>query len=183
MEPEGEYLKQLFVRPLPGSIDHSLLFGHRGGYSLLRPSSDGTVTLASQLRPQAQAEARLVMGFDEDHGSILSSPPVLAQVYRLLDTGDLLAAEPGGRIVPRFTLADPKHSLAGAVTALVSYRVGKDQRERSPLILPLWMSDVGRAMGPIPLGEYDVHIVAGGFKGVPRGQRITVTADGVPPLR
>jgi hypothetical protein len=78
-------MSELFERPLPARIKHSLLLGHRGGRSLMRHTSDGTVTLASQLRPEAQQRAHLVMGFDEDHPSILSSPRVLRTVSQLLD--------------------------------------------------------------------------------------------------
>lgn len=87
LQPDGVFVNRLFERPVPERISHSLLFGHRGGPSLLRPTSDGTVTLASQLRPEAQARAHVVMGFDEDHTSILSSPHVLREVARLLDGG------------------------------------------------------------------------------------------------
>ena len=85
LQPDGAFLNELFARPLPPSIKHSLLFGHRGGPSLLRPTSDGTVTLASQLRLEAQRRAHVVMGFDEDHTSILSSPRVLHAVASLLE--------------------------------------------------------------------------------------------------
>lgn len=84
LQPEGEFLRALFATPLPAHVRHSLLFGHGGGPSVLRPASDGTVTLASQLRPEAQERAHVVMGFDEDHVSILSSPLVLRQVGALL---------------------------------------------------------------------------------------------------
>jgi pimeloyl-ACP methyl ester carboxylesterase len=87
LQPEGAFVASLFEQPLGGNVRHSLLFGHRGGPSLWRPTSDGTVTLASQLKPEAQQRARVVMGFDEDHTSILSSPRVLHAVTRLLDDG------------------------------------------------------------------------------------------------
>lgn len=84
LQPEGSFVRSLFERPLPEQIDYALFFGHRGGPSLMRPTSDGTVTLASQLRPEAQRRARVVLGFDEDHTSILSSPRVLTEVMRQL---------------------------------------------------------------------------------------------------
>jgi pimeloyl-ACP methyl ester carboxylesterase len=46
-------------------------------------SGDGVVTLASQLRPEAQDEAARIFGFDEDHASVLSSPQVAATLNEL----------------------------------------------------------------------------------------------------
>ena len=84
--PRGPFLKDLFAKPLPPGVDYYLLFGHRGGRSIVRPNNDGVVTLASLLRPEAQAEAKRVYGFDESHTGILSSPEVLARYGALLRT-------------------------------------------------------------------------------------------------
>lgn len=84
LRPQGPFLKALFDGRLPAGLDYYLFFGHRDR-GLLRPNSDGTVTLRSQLAPQAQAEAQSVYGFDEDHTSILSSPEVLARYEAVLD--------------------------------------------------------------------------------------------------
>jgi pimeloyl-ACP methyl ester carboxylesterase len=82
--PHGRFLKSLFMKPLPPGIDYYLLFSHRGGHGIVRPNNDGTVTLASQLRPEAQAEAKRIIGFDESHTGILSSQEVLAWYNALL---------------------------------------------------------------------------------------------------
>lgn len=82
--PHGRFLKSLFMKPLPPGIDYYLLFSHRGGHGIVRPNNDGTVTLASQLRPEAQAEAKRIIGFDESHTGILSSQEVLARYDALL---------------------------------------------------------------------------------------------------
>ncbi len=82
--PHGRFLKALFAKPLPPGIDYYLLFSHRGGRGIVRPNNDGAVTLASQLRPEAQAEAKRIFGFDESHTGILSSPEVLARYDALL---------------------------------------------------------------------------------------------------
>jgi hypothetical protein len=88
MQPDGQFMKALFARQLPARIEHYLMFGHKGGYSVLRPNNDGTVTLASQPRSPAQAEAKMVFGFDEDHVSIPSSPQVLTQYQVILSTAE-----------------------------------------------------------------------------------------------
>jgi pimeloyl-ACP methyl ester carboxylesterase len=86
--PRGSFLKALFTKPLPPWVDYYLLFGHHGGRSIARPNNDGAVTLASLLRPEAQAEAKRIYGFDESHTGILSSPAVLARYNALLHAID-----------------------------------------------------------------------------------------------
>ena len=94
LRPFGPFLKALFDDRLPPSLDYYLFFGYRKGRGLLRPNSDGTVTLRSQLAPQAQAEATGVFGFDEDHVGILSSQEVLARYKAVLDAADRRIAGP-----------------------------------------------------------------------------------------
>ena len=84
MQPDGPFLQDLFSRRLPGATRHVLMFGFRGGSLLpFRPNNDGTVTLKSQLRPEAQAGAEILQGYDESHDSILSSPAVLERLHTL----------------------------------------------------------------------------------------------------
>ncbi len=82
--PQGPFLQALFARPLPSWVDFYLLFSHRGSRSIARPNNDGTVTLTSLLRPEAQAEAKRIYGFDESHTGILSSQAVLARYNAVL---------------------------------------------------------------------------------------------------
>ena len=94
MVPHSAYLTDLFFsgrpgdqmhRPLPRGIQHHLLFGfnHRGTMS--SECSDGTVTLASQLYPAAQQDARRLHGFDETHMGILENLETSRLINRLLD--------------------------------------------------------------------------------------------------
>ncbi len=108
MEPDGKFIRELFDRPLPSHVSHTLLFGHRGGYNAFRPTSDGAVTLASQLRPEAQANATQVFGFDEDHVSVLSSPQVLARVMSVLDASSANSPQTlGGATSKNPSFAEP----------------------------------------------------------------------------
>ncbi len=93
LAPGSEYLDGLFYtdpktrrqrRRIPASIPYHMLFGFKGGGR--DGSSDGTVALASQLRPEAQEEARTLRGFDETHVGILSSPAVAAHLNAILAT-------------------------------------------------------------------------------------------------
>ena len=58
-------------RPLPKAVTHYLLFGFKGS-----DSSDGTVSLTSQLRQEAQDDASAVRGFDATHMGIVKIPEV-----------------------------------------------------------------------------------------------------------
>ncbi len=91
LAPGGAFLDGLFYsdvpkntvrRRLPASMRYHLLFGYRGGGR--SGSSDGTVTLASELRAEAQEEAASVRGFDEDHTSVLRSKAVATRLGEIL---------------------------------------------------------------------------------------------------
>lgn len=84
MTPESSFLKELFTDPLPNDIPHHLLFGYRNNVLLGTTSGDGTITLASQLREEAQTQARTQRGFDEDHMTILDAKIVHDHVNKLL---------------------------------------------------------------------------------------------------
>lgn len=81
----SEFLRSVRSAPLPPRTTSALLFGFLRGRSFLSDeSSDRTVPLRSVLDAEAQAEATLVRGYDEDHNSILTSDAVLAQLRALL---------------------------------------------------------------------------------------------------
>ncbi|QLE98171.1 lipase family alpha/beta hydrolase [Neptunomonas phycophila] len=88
MVPDSPYLAALHDQALPSDMDYYLLFSHRGkgGGIMERSSSDGTVTLASQLSLKAQEEAVKVIGYDEGHVSILSSHSVSQKINNILKT-------------------------------------------------------------------------------------------------
>lgn len=93
MDPDGELVGHLFDRPLPASVCVGLLFGFAGNNRLMPETNDGTVSIESVLRPEAQAEARFVRGFDTDHDGILSHPGAAQAVSLLLgDEGPCGAA-------------------------------------------------------------------------------------------
>jgi uncharacterized alpha/beta hydrolase family protein len=84
LEPDSEYLKVLFEQPLPKSLPHRLIFGFRQDKFLTSGSSDGVISLGSQLRLVAQQQATLIRGYDEGHVTILSNPSVIEQVNAIL---------------------------------------------------------------------------------------------------
>ena len=74
------FLSSLLAEPPPSAIPHHLYFGYRGG-----KGTDGTVSLRSQLSPRAQLSATRVLGFDEDHESMLGSAAVRDALNQALD--------------------------------------------------------------------------------------------------
>jgi pimeloyl-ACP methyl ester carboxylesterase len=82
MAPGSAYLKSIYEKD-PG-VPHYLLFTFRQGGVSLGEASDGTVTVASQLRPAAQRGATRVEGYNETHMSVLESAAVSERLNSLL---------------------------------------------------------------------------------------------------
>jgi len=84
MSPGSDYLKSIFAGEL--GVPHYLLFGFRqsGGLHIGGEANDGVVTVASQLRPDAQEHAVRVEGFNETHMGILEAKEVSQKVNGLL---------------------------------------------------------------------------------------------------
>ena len=73
VEPESEFIQQIFDDPFSPQVPHYLLFGYQGKCSMFMANNDGTVEVSSQLDLRAQKDAKDVRGFDDDHMSILTS--------------------------------------------------------------------------------------------------------------
>jgi hypothetical protein len=173
MRPDGTFVAGLLRQPLPAAMEHVLLFGHRGGYSLMRPNTDGTVTLASQLRPEAQAQARRVLGFDEDHMSILTAPQVSQVLAAALDQALQTGAAAGGQV--QVSLRQPADSAHG----LPMLRLRPLHGEGAPLALVLAPGDDERRLGPVPPGRYEASLLAAGYTSHPRRLVVDVVAGQV----
>ncbi len=86
MEQGSPFLDELFARRLKGRVDHHLFYSHHAKRSAIMPDeNDGTVSVASQLRAEAKADAASVQGYDEDHVSILSARAPLKRAREILD--------------------------------------------------------------------------------------------------
>lgn len=181
MQPDGPFMKRLFARSLPNGVDYYLLFGYRGGYSMLRPNNDGTVTLASQLRSPAQAEARMIYGFDEDHVSILSSPRVLSQFNAILDNlSQRRATETdAGHVQVSFSIDSPDGAARSLPMLLLEPVAAARGRHTGAVTISLAAEDSGRVVGPLPTGAYDASLMAYGFRSDPQRARVQVAADGI----
>ena len=85
LQTGSPFLQNLFLKPQPVGLDFHLIFSIKKGNSiLLAENNDGTVTLASQLRMEAQEEAETVFGFNEGHNSIVESQAVVERLNGLL---------------------------------------------------------------------------------------------------
>ncbi len=85
MVPESEFIASIFERPLPPQVRYHLLFSYQGNCSIWMQNNDGAVELASVLDGRAQDDAQRMIGYNEDHDSILSSPEVLKDYVVILE--------------------------------------------------------------------------------------------------
>ena len=86
MAPGSAFLKGLYYqasgaerRRLPPSLDHHLIFTF-----LTTESGDGTVSLESQLREEAQEESKHLYGFARSHMGVFDDPKTAVLLNRLL---------------------------------------------------------------------------------------------------
>jgi pimeloyl-ACP methyl ester carboxylesterase len=86
MVPGSEFLESLFDRELPSQVPYYLLFSYEGVSLIAAGNDDGTVSIASQLDPQAQSEAMRIFGYARGHEDILSDERVSQQLNKLLVT-------------------------------------------------------------------------------------------------
>ncbi len=175
MDPNGEFAQSIYRKALPPGVSHYLLFGHRGNRNPLRPNNDGVVTLATQLDPRAQTEARMVIGFEEDHGSILESERVAATLTRILsqtETARPRAAKEGtGLLMMRFSSATP---TSGDLWPDIQI-TPKDRDQADSYFQRLPLSQGDQPLGPFPVGEYEVRVLANGFRTNPASQTVRIS--------
>jgi pimeloyl-ACP methyl ester carboxylesterase len=82
----SEFLQKLHQQPFPAKLPFYLFFTYNDPSTFnLGESSDGSVTLSSQLAPGMQTSAIKVLGFNEDHGSFLNSKAGRDTFLKLLD--------------------------------------------------------------------------------------------------
>ncbi len=83
---QSAFLQDLINRPFPKKLPFYLYFSYNDASNFrLGESSDGAVTLRSQLVPSLQTAATSVIGFNETHVGILNSEAARESFLRLLD--------------------------------------------------------------------------------------------------
>jgi pimeloyl-ACP methyl ester carboxylesterase len=93
MAPDSRYVREIFYqdpdtlqrrRTFPRSLAHHLLFAFNRNSASFGASDDRVVTVASQLRAEAQREASRLYGFDLTHTSMLEAPEVAHLLNEIL---------------------------------------------------------------------------------------------------
>lgn len=85
LAPKSPYLRALTTTPLPADLPFFLLFGYGNpGRLQYGPSSDGTITLRSELDLAVQLQATRSYGFDASHTGILESATVRDIINELI---------------------------------------------------------------------------------------------------
>jgi hypothetical protein len=184
MDPNGEFALSIYRKKLPPGIAHYLLFGHRGNRNPLRPNNDGVVTLATQLDPRAQAEAKMVFGFEEDHSSILESERVASVLPNILarEEGARATAidKETGTLKMSFSPVQIDDRDIWSEIQISPRNRNRDQADGYFLRLNLFQSD--QPLGPFPAGEYEVRVMVNGFITSPARQEVTIGANRQPKL-
>ena len=98
------FLEGLYDPPLPATTHYGLFFAYASSSPWSGAPGDGVVTLESQLRAEAQAEASWMRGFQAGHADILRDEQTLAELRLLLE--QRCAAEAGAAEVPIGTSVD-----------------------------------------------------------------------------
>ena len=73
LDVESEFTRDLFNKRLPTASQHTLIFSFKGDGGFIGKNHDGTVSLESQLRAEAQSGATRVWGVNENHTEVLKS--------------------------------------------------------------------------------------------------------------
>lgn len=174
LQPDGPYLNSLFAKPLPAGVHYTLLFGHLTGEGMVGEPTDGIIPVSSQLRAEAEQDAALVMGFDESHAGILSSPKVVSEVQRIFAAGSAAAA-PGGTVHLDVRRAVDGLQAAGISTLALRRLDGDSTDGREDFTLPVTDLHAGAKLGPLPPGEYEVRLATAAFRARPDRQRVRIS--------
>ncbi|WP_172380123.1 lipase family alpha/beta hydrolase [Vibrio sp. Vb339] len=73
LNPDGQFISDLFVENNEIHIPHFLAFGYNSGDLFNTNSNDGVINLSSQLSRPAQLNADQIRGYNENHLSILDN--------------------------------------------------------------------------------------------------------------
>lgn len=85
MKPNSSFISSIKDKTILSNIDHYLMFGYKGKMTFYGRDNDGTISLESQLALYAQKQAVKVIGFNEDHISILQSKEVVKKINIILE--------------------------------------------------------------------------------------------------
>ena len=83
LNPENDFMKNLYRKPLPADTQYNLIYAYQNKKALkFGENTDGVVPLSSQLRSEAQEEAREQFGFNNTHTGVLQSEKLIAYIQK-----------------------------------------------------------------------------------------------------
>jgi len=176
MAPDSDFIRETFATKLPDNIRYYLFFGHKGRGSLFRQNNDNTVTLESMLDPRAQAEALKVIGFNEEHVSIINSAEVFTQYTAILGATEAnlkksMSADRG--YVDLRHVYSPPDVKPPLQMSFVLIPANVDEQETQLKANP---SLPQQETGAVTPGEYEASLCALGFKTDPVHLPLSVKA-------
>ncbi len=81
VNPDNRFIKELYRKPLPESVNHHLIYAYHNPDTLkLSDNSDGVVPLSSQLHPEAQKQSHAQFGFNSGHTTILENEEMITHI-------------------------------------------------------------------------------------------------------
>lgn len=81
VNPNSHFIKELYRKPLPKSVNHQLIYAYQNPNTLkIRENSDGVVPLSSQLQPVAQQQSQNQFGFNSSHTTILKDEKMIEHI-------------------------------------------------------------------------------------------------------
>lgn len=183
IQAEGDFIQSLYRKKMPTTVGHYLFFGYRGNRNPIRPNNDAVVTLSSLLDERSQAEAIRIYGFNEDHDSILSSEPVMAQYNALLialhEKSEHATQVPANMLQVEISFDYPKELPKPRPVLLLRSLDNK----HAETVLYLSHEDSKCEVGPFPSGNYAVSLVANGFIPAPVSMPITIGEGTIPSVK
>jgi triacylglycerol esterase/lipase EstA (alpha/beta hydrolase family) len=83
LNPDNDFIKQLYRKPLPEFVHHQLLYAYRNDKAVkLGENSDGSVALSSQLHPPAQQQSDDQFGYNSTHSGILKNQRMIDHLLK-----------------------------------------------------------------------------------------------------
>ncbi len=176
VEPDSEFIREIFATKLSPETRYYLFFGHKGNGSVFRQNNDNTVTLESMLDPRAQAEALKVTGFNEDHTSILNSSEIVGHYRTIVETTvanlEKNMAHARGYVEIHRSFLHPDVKIPLQMSFVLVPADGKG-REKQFKVDPFLAHQETEAVAP---GDYEASLCALGFKTEPANHPISIQA-------
>ncbi|MEJ2543590.1 MAG: alpha/beta hydrolase [Calditrichaceae bacterium] len=180
LEPDGNFIKSLYQKKLPESVQSYLFFGYKGNRNPFSTNNDKVVSLASELDQRAQKDAEMVFGFNEDHMSILSSDQVMRQFNTIIDYNaeNAMIQQLSGKLQIYFEFDSPDDLIKPRPRLLLR----STEYLNNEHIIYLRNKDSGKVLGPFPVGKYKVSLIADAFYPEPVSLLIDIKPDTVTTL-